>query len=618
MTNGAVFQLVTNDGKQDRILMATAFLNKRLKMIYQARANDPSVRDATPTLVDIEKTHVLFVNAHFKPFASIGYEYMKSNPTISSSALGSGGANLQYSIPQYGDFFGDMAVHFLLNAPTVTRTDDATTATDNTAGGASNAPAFRYCAFPGERLFRTVNFKVNGNDLDSYTPNSAVMFRNFLVGANRRHAWNRCMGQETAVAGWFRQPGVDCTGTSDAATGVNGGSTMASHRLAASVLRGYQTPKLTPDNLEMWIPLLFWFNLDPRLAVPSVSIPHGQRFIEITLAAANQIYGLVPRGVGTWTSPRGTLTAASNEIGKAELYINNIFVNPEIHDIFIKRIGFNLIRVHREQVSPIASTGESQILLNNMKWPIETLYVGARVASYASTTTARHFDNWSCFRTRTWTAYNAPGVPTSVGTTPITVGTSLAWGVAASGVSTVTGGVGTLFTALAAGDTVSILGSLQTVTVVTSALVMTVAPGFNAALVLDLANLTVLQCVNKPGALKAEVPVETDNLDHVSLLAHSINLYQTTETAFYTDLMPFVYGGPNFSAPDDRGLIMINFCLYPGAYQPSGYMNVSRAREFYIKFDTTVAANTLELVTIASALNFLLITDGSAIIRYST
>ncbi len=32
------------------------------------------VPDPTPTLVDIERTHILFINAHFKPFAAIGYE----------------------------------------------------------------------------------------------------------------------------------------------------------------------------------------------------------------------------------------------------------------------------------------------------------------------------------------------------------------------------------------------------------------------------------------------------------------------------------------------------------------------------------------------------------------
>jgi len=31
------------------------------------------------------------------------------------------------------------------------------------------------------------------------------------------------------------------------------------------------------------------------------------------------------------------------------LYVNNIFTHPGIHDLYIKRIGFSLVRVHRRQ-----------------------------------------------------------------------------------------------------------------------------------------------------------------------------------------------------------------------------------------------------------------------------
>lgn len=57
--------------------------------------------DPTPTLVDIERTHVLFVNAHFKPFAAIGYEYNKVKP---QSGNPSWAGSVTYSIPQFGDF----------------------------------------------------------------------------------------------------------------------------------------------------------------------------------------------------------------------------------------------------------------------------------------------------------------------------------------------------------------------------------------------------------------------------------------------------------------------------------------------------------------------------------
>lgn len=97
MATAGIFTLITNDGKQDRMLMATHLLNRRLRDIRCARAKDPSVADPTPTLMDIEKTHVLFMNAHFKPFAAIGYEYNKVKPQSGSIQLGS---SAQFSIPR--------------------------------------------------------------------------------------------------------------------------------------------------------------------------------------------------------------------------------------------------------------------------------------------------------------------------------------------------------------------------------------------------------------------------------------------------------------------------------------------------------------------------------------
>jgi hypothetical protein len=55
------------------------------------------VPDPTPTLVDIERTHILFVNAHFKPFAAIGYEYNKVQPAAGNPVYGNG---VQFSIPR--------------------------------------------------------------------------------------------------------------------------------------------------------------------------------------------------------------------------------------------------------------------------------------------------------------------------------------------------------------------------------------------------------------------------------------------------------------------------------------------------------------------------------------
>lgn len=77
MATGGIFTIITNDGKQDRMLMATALLHDRLASIYNQKlmANrmvNPNIKDDDvanlPSLLDIEKTHILFTNAHFKPY----------------------------------------------------------------------------------------------------------------------------------------------------------------------------------------------------------------------------------------------------------------------------------------------------------------------------------------------------------------------------------------------------------------------------------------------------------------------------------------------------------------------------------------------------------------------
>jgi hypothetical protein len=58
--------------------------------------------------------------------------------------------------------------------------------------------------------------------------------------------------------------------------------------------------------------------------------------------------------------------------------------------------------------------------------------------------------------------------------------------------------------------------------------------------------------------------------------------------------------------------LMLNFCLYPGTYQPSGHLNVSRARELYLEYVSSYVsqASPADLLVLGRAINFLLISDG--------
>lgn len=63
MSTGGIFTIITNDGKQDRMLMATALLHERLRTInkfkQQQNGGPADQLNNLPTLLDIEKTHVL-------------------------------------------------------------------------------------------------------------------------------------------------------------------------------------------------------------------------------------------------------------------------------------------------------------------------------------------------------------------------------------------------------------------------------------------------------------------------------------------------------------------------------------------------------------------------------
>jgi len=106
------------------MIMATKLLNQRIKDVMCARSKSGNA-DVTPTLVDLERTHILYVNAHFKPFAAIGYEYNKVTAQNGSNNLGSG---ITFSIPQFGDFFHDMVSRTRISQATAVA---STVPTDN-------------------------------------------------------------------------------------------------------------------------------------------------------------------------------------------------------------------------------------------------------------------------------------------------------------------------------------------------------------------------------------------------------------------------------------------------------------------------------------------------------
>jgi hypothetical protein len=601
--------------------MATAFLNERLNRINQEKAgqnNKPlSHISNLPTLLDIERTHVLFTNAHFKPFAAIGFEYAKVNITGGTATLGN---KVTFSIPQFGDFFHDMCVHATMVQPTLTPSGSP---------ARSDSPAMYWCAFPGERLLQLTEFLVNGNPLDDYSAHAYNMHREFRVSPNKLTGWKRCVGQEENELGYVSQPSWSESGVA---------VTSQTHRVAAEVAVGNQTPTTQKTaNLEMFIPLLFWFNKDVRLAVPSVAIPYGQRFIRLTLATISQLVDVYPRGAGTWASPSGSVVETNPALSSIELYINNIFVNPEVHQIYIKRVGFSLIRVHREQTYTVTASS-AEFLLQNLKWPIEYLMVGMKVKDYHDSSTAatvrQHLDKWHTFQSVSTQTYTTTGqnvmyeqdlVVNDAGTETLgiaaTVLTEATPNTIAATLATLTG-TGLLAVAVAVGDLIKINGVL--LTAATAAAAGAAATGVTVYEVMSAITASTAIAGSAKKVTLQGLQVQTkryaNTVDTMTIKAHGIPIYNNYPQKFFNAYTSYHYGGPNFNTPEDSGLMFVPFCLYPGTYQPSGHINISRAREFYLTYTSSVIDNSTNgtLVVIAMAINFLLISDGSAVLRYST
>ena len=257
---------------------------------------------------------------------------------------------------------------------------------------------------------------------------------------------------------------------------------------------------------------------------------------------------------------------------------------------------------------PMSTT---ELHLQQLKWPIEYLFVGAKVRDYfAGSTDAlkrQYLQDWDRYHVITENTYKSSGqVVLRSQALTTTVGAQL--GIGAGGLIT---GAGTPLAnvALAVGDQVQIAGSLYVVAAAVAAgaaLIGTqLAPAPGAVIANSAANATNATKVSYQG-LEVQTKSCTPILDTLSIQAHGIDLYKEMPAGFFNAYTTYHFGGPNINAPQDCGSLFVPFCLYPGTYQPSGHINVSRAREFYLKYSSAYQnANTavaLMLIVIASAI----------------
>jgi Large eukaryotic DNA virus major capsid protein len=326
---------------------------------------------------------------------------------------------------------------------------------------------------------------------------------------------------------------------------------------------------------------------DPRLAIPSVSIPYGQRFINVTLAQANMIlqhqhaYNHAADAPGNYPPP-------VPDVLTADLWINNVFVNPEIHDIFIKRIGFSLIRVHRRQYIR-DNKATDNLLLNQLKWPIETIYCGFRPTGNIDVTSPNLLDSWNIYAEVDRVTVNSLGLAngyTFAAALPATNITADQY--TANFVS---------FTGLAL-DFAAALSVVGTTVLTVNQLNFVLMGNAYPPLIGTFANASTPTGAEIDAALpsafvQASYVSYVPTITTITIQAHGVPLYNTIPAPFFNQYIPYTYGGQNVNTPYDVGAYMITFNFYPGSYQPSGHVNISRAREFYFAYTSATVGSSI-------------------------
>lgn len=284
------------------------------------------------TLADIEKTHNNYLYKSFRPYVATGYEYSTQDPVGANMAWDQ---TLLFDLKNIGDFINDQVIHFRLEGlANIDPTDRV-----------------RYCNMLGHRIMEKVSFKFSGAVIDSYTYERYNSYYNFELPLNKRDGWLRNIGQDVPTYGSLVSDVVNFDFSE-----------------VRWISDGPQTLKVSHDAVDVFIPLLFWFNRELGSSLPNAAIPQGQTQIEVKLANYDKICASDNKsgtGVDNFVKPRITI---------ARLYSNQIYVNPEVRDMLLANINFTLIRVHR-QFSKTIDKESDKIWLSEMKYPVEHMYV---------------------------------------------------------------------------------------------------------------------------------------------------------------------------------------------------------------------------------------------------
>ena len=288
-----------------------------------------------PSIEDIQSSHFLFMNNQYKPFVESSHGYSKV--TVNTKPLF--GGEILFDVPADGNFISDMVLHIQLSELTPKNVNDKV----------------RYADYLGHKIIKNIQFIINNNIIDEYSGEYYNVHYNNIVPENKKKAWLSCIGQETPIDGILLQDPVN--------------SDYKEHRI---IYNGNQTIKSSHGVVELFIPLLFWFNIHQKSCLLN-NYPQGKIKIKVNFEESTNLMTCVD--VVNDIYHENYNTPVFNE---CELYTNNIYINEDIQDIFISKLGFSLIRTHKKIEVLLNLDRDNISLSDELKFPVEDIAFYAR------------------------------------------------------------------------------------------------------------------------------------------------------------------------------------------------------------------------------------------------
>lgn len=370
------------NGSEDAILTATSYLNDRLNKLFMERRKRGDA-DPRPGINDILNSHLMYMVSEYRPHVAVVHEYFKTSKEGGGSTFlidGNTANRVRFNLNgNNGHFLHDQVVHVVF--------EELGDANDTSP----TATKFRFCDYPGVRLFRHVSLKADGVDVDDYTSDDVVFDQNLDIGSDKTGSWMENIGQEQTKYGEYYNKDLRI-------------KQVLAFKDGAQTFRPYQKA------LEMWIPLRFHHNLDVKHSLHNSLIHTLDKYVDINLESLNRIVQAADENNNVLPN---YFSGKRVQIKTMDLYSRNIYINPEIHDLLCRRRLVSLIRIRRRHVENL-NKSEGQILFSQLKYQIEHVSFGFRPDSNLNS-----FTNWHKFAKINTTEFPVPVIINNPAIIPI-------------------------------------------------------------------------------------------------------------------------------------------------------------------------------------------------------